>query len=393
MLEGLPKKPDLVIPYEDSRDVVALDSDEYQFNRIQIGRATLAAQDSFGKSVITELFEADREKAAKEVQSKLAVLADKGGIARQEFNAFLREVLFTPKVVSHPSIQEITRGLPGHPNAQALILDAIRDRRLPYELVRQMVEVHRANYRKACESFTTELPRLEIDFKAKLASLIHDPRHPLTEDMIDIEQVDRRLAEAAFIMADPLDIMSGSKNTVIGEYAHDKNYAAMTYDRPWARGIHMDTHTDTYAHEAAHILSGRTINTSMVGVRIGLRMTDISLGKSSYRWLNEAITETLARDLNDAGMRSWNKGSYIPERALYQQFLKKIPEELFLRAYFTNADPRKPRNGLGPIRELFEAIDQAYGYTSFLSILEIMIRRNGVEYVMKCFTPNGEWRP
>jgi hypothetical protein len=101
-----------------------------------------------------------------------------------------------------------------------------------------------------------------------------------------------------------------------------------------------DYHREIYDHEMLHAVSGRSIRRISLdqmnqpalfqSMRIGVTFSN------AFDWLNEAITESLTQDIL-IGKRDLHKGSYETARKIYHNLLSRIPEELFLNAFFENS--------------------------------------------------------
>jgi len=137
----------------------------------------------------------------------------------------------------------------------------------------------------------------------------------------------------------------------------------------------------TYTHELFHALSGQAL------IREGRYKTQktglyFTAGETyRFRWLNEAVTETLARQLPVEVF--FEDGVYENEREIYKllQTKGKIPidKKLFLNAYFENYDHKLPYGERMPEwKKLSAAINYAY-YPGFLVKLDNFIEANGIE--------------
>lgn len=217
-------------------------------------------------------------------------------------------------------------------------------------------------------------------FRRNLAALMDDPRYPLERAMLDPNTEERRLGEVAVILADPLRLFSEKNHDTIGEYDAEENYAAQFFERPSASSGRESYHEYIYRHEMIHVISGRTIR----GADFRHRRIGLSEGYSK-RWLNEAITETLNQDLELRG-RNFQYGSYINERNIYKELLKKVPEKLFLWPYFDNApsDENKHHDNLT------KAIVDAYGF-NLLDELDLL-DKDELKEALYHFDVEGNWR-
>ncbi len=102
-----------------------------------------------------------------------------------------------------------------------------------------------------------------------------------------------------------------------------------------------------------------------------------------FHWLNEAVTETVTLNL----LSRENSASYVPERELLDLLLKKggkkLPQQLFIDAYFESYDPEKPVDEHIPAwKKLYAEINEAYR-PGFLLQLDKYIKRNDVKSAIK----------
>src|SRR3989344_3398683 len=307
-----------------------------------------------------------------------------------EARSLFVEALSKSEIARDPFILELTRDEPGSPQAPAKLLAACEERVFPNELVDMILMVHWAKLKEYQRSFEKELPVMRSELTRGLERIIDDSSHPLTSDILPAELIERRLSEVGVAAADPLQIAGNrSAHFVLGEYDADANSALMQYDRASLNKSKI-VHRWTYAHEMMHVLSGRTIRTvngSVVHVRSGVGDDR----GHKRRWLNEAITETLAGEIALKG-KSLPAESYVPERAIYQKLIQRVPEELFLKAYFENVDPQHPEQVEWGV--LNAAVDAAH-YKGFFENLNFNMgqaNEEEKERIRDQFDGGGGWK-
>ena len=147
---------------------------------------------------------------------------------------------------------------------------------------------------------------------------------------------------------------------------------------------------ETYAHENFHALSGRTLveqeefydeedsgRKSYEGIRLGLRIA------GRFKWLNEAITETLAMKYSTGK----DKNVYSKERKLVNILMQRfnIPMSSLLAAYFEDYEPRDRDKGSGPIsawKQLSKELREKTG-ENLLLVVDKEIQAKGIDAVIK----------
>ena len=153
------------------------------------------------------------------------------------------------------------------------------------------------------------------------------------------------------------------------------------------------TLTNVLTHEYVHALSSHR------AVRVDIATDDIkgTIGFKEYdrrRWLNEAVTESIAGEIIDSPE---NKRSYQNERHLLQLILTKgsgvksdglyalgvnnslVPEKLITEAYFEDRDPSQPATQQrSKQKEFIQAINNLYS-PGFLNRLDSVVQFLGLK--------------
>ncbi len=396
MLEGNRKKRfDGKIIREDTEGIISLDSEEYQENRRVKKENAKKYIGYFGRDVIIAV---DPDNSFSlggtliSIRRKLAQLTRSNyGMAQSEIRAFMQDgAQHSPEVATHKFVQEVTRGMPGHPQAgewMAKVVDHIPD-----EVLIDIIKVHKGQFEKDRERFDRLLPELIAEFTEKLDRLFKDPQHPLDVNMISPERIQKRIDSVAIEIADPLE-MFWRTDVAIGEYSHENNYAALQFDRATFGSSRGRLYRYTLWHEMNHVLSGRTVEKrrrNIHATRIGLRRWDKEVNRWRYEWANEAMTEFLTGDMW-FGRREYRKGAYIPERDLQRRLFRRLPEKLFLAAYMEDTDPTQSDLGMPAWAELQHEATKKYG-EDFLEAIDDAVRERGAGQVAKEFDSySGKW--
>lgn len=372
--------------------LLALDSDEYRENRRKCAEMSRRKQFFFGGDVVSEIFNKDKIRAAREFQGQMITSLGMGGLAAAELGFMVRSMLRERTIIEHPLIQQVTGGFVGDAQAPGRVLRAINEQTLPYDLLIRMAEARQKAFLSERTSFDKELPDLKVEYMQQLRRLVALPHHAAYAETLNIDGVSGRLDDVAVLTVDPLILALKPNSLTFGEYSHEQNYVTVAYDRPWT---YRKSYVHTLRHEWNHVVSGRSVAPEGYercrATRIGMRIYDPTLKRSRYKWLNEAITETMACDIANPNTRDWNLGAYIQERYLYKKLLQRIPEGLFLGSYFEDADPRKPHNGIIYRPRLISAVDREYG-SGFLQQLDDRIHADGAAKVGAMFDMDGRWK-
>lgn len=247
-------------------------------------------------------------------------------------------------------------------------------RMVPDELFEEMLTCHVERFREESRVFSERLPELQTRFKTRAEKAIAEGYLTITP-----EELYRRLGETA---TELIDVVERNLQETYGEY--DVSTARVRI------GSHVPPEMIelVYAHEQTHGLSGRTVlkrneeDNPFFDVehqRIGLRFTarkserraEKREGQTAYpidyteflpqgrfRWLNEAVTETIALYLTGTP----DSDSYLEERKLLAtMYGKGIPRDLVLRAYFENYDAdAEPSARIPAWKTLVAKLDEVY---------------------------------
>ncbi|MES3005448.1 MAG: hypothetical protein V4664_00715 [Patescibacteria group bacterium] len=309
------------------------------------------------------------------------IVAERSEFGMSEVRMLFAEGLSDREICQDLSIQKITRGMVGDPRAPAMLADAYTEGTLDRKAFLKILRVHALNFTASAHNFEKQVPRIEKEFLLDLKKLIDDPDHPLTSDILSEATIHQRVSAVKVIMGDPLAM--ATHGVAVGIYNPDNEMIFVAYERPINMSKGKDVHFEkTYRHEMIHALSGRSIvidnQYHMPHERLGVEENETGFNK----WLNEAITEQLTQDLK--GKRhNYIQGSYQHERELYKQLLQRIPEELFLKAYFenteTDSDESSPHG-----QALSEAINKEFG-DRFMENLNISVWEKGPEDTLRVF--------
>ncbi len=157
----------------------------------------------------------------------------------------------------------------------------------------------------------------------------------------------------------------------------------------------------TFNHEMLHVVSGSLFLTTPkhLGIfntekyRRGLVFGPLAKGEKveRFRWLNEAVTESLALEMNKDKDR--DSAPYRPERLLLSLLVNgpagsdkhKVDRKKFSHAYFENYEPKDEADArLKNWKELVRSINKAY-YPGFLVKIDKLIEKKGLGYVINHF--------
>lgn len=375
-------------PYEEVYDCVSMDNPEYQHNRKKTAEAARRGQQFFGHEVISELFQVDKDKRNRELQSTIATHAfDFAGLVH--ISDFFADGFDTLAVQKNPYIRNLTQGRYDIRAVQNCIAAAV-DGKIPTDAMQSFIQARQQQFTLDTQAFHQEIPRLRRDFIKRLRTLSDHPRHAFNLTMIGEKAIEKRLDEVAIVVADPLELLQRHETHAIGEYNHDKNYGAVVYARASRRNGSKDEHRNTAWHEFGHVISGRTIQKQgarFFAQRIGTRAYDSVYKEWRYGWLDEAIIETLTMDLVDLQKRQWDQGEYLPARQLYRRLLQRIPEQLFLGNALETSVPGAELN-YRP--RLIQAIDRTYG-PHFLLDIDDLVRKHGIREIANRFDDRGKF--
>lgn len=235
---------------------------------------------------------------------------------------------------------------------------------IPDEVLVMMFKNHGQNIGKKLDELETSANANKNQINQRLADF-------LSTQGQDSEVVQKKLEELKVTFTDPMaygmdgeaGYKTGASGIMISADASDWEYE--------------------YTHEALHYLSGRTAllrNENWVDYqRTGLAIED------RFNWLNEAITESLAR----SAMQRESRGGVAYSREiklldlLANKGISPIDRSLFVKAYFENYDADKPYRERNPQwKTLNTAINSAYS-PGFLTKLDKYINEHGEDAASK----------
>jgi len=156
-----------------------------------------------------------------------------------------------------------------------------------------------------------------------------------------------------------------------------------------------------FDHEMLHAISGSLFVTTPKHLgkfnnqkqRTGLKFDSLGDTKTErFRWLNEAVTETLALDMDKDLER--DSAPYKAERLLLTLLINgpaggdgthKVDKTKFFQAYFENYEPKDSDEvRLQHWKELTRSISASY-YSGFLVKIDKLIKERGIGYVVSHF--------
>lgn len=253
------------------------------------------------------------------------------------------------------------------------------------ELLEQMLRCNERSFKEVSYEFTQQLSQLRQVFQALARDAIQRGVLPITETVLNsrLQHTPTQLVDAFYSHLEPGILGSFDDGTIeISEL------------------LESDQREHAFTHEMFHALSGRTIMQIKSGeeqeagisesdswfkhLRIGTRF---GTAPPRFRWLNEALTESLTMELLRKESRIYEK-----ERRLLSILETKVPRVLFLPAYFENFDPEKPADQRIPHwNALVKAINEAYG-GGFLVRLDKFVQEKGVDEAVKIMEQPDGWK-
>lgn len=158
-----------------------------------------------------------------------------------------------------------------------------------------------------------------------------------------------------------------------------------------------------YNHELVHVLAGRSpilrSDSDHIDPVSGLvkKYGEVSYSRNGLYfkgentdWLNEAITEDLARTISER-QHNLQEDFYTKERALLELILSKgsfvIDRKVFYAAYFSNlkAEEEGSRSITPQLKYLLGVVDQAYGIDGFSVAINDFIGEHGIDKTIEVF--------
>jgi len=323
-----------------------------------------------------------------EVSEKLQQIIKKdGGIGISTVKSFVNDMLMTPELHQFPMIKHVWRNAGGiMSRASQDLYHAMTNRMVPSDVMIAMLKRNSVLQEKVREATKAEIPVLRQRFLKDVRTLQHNPAHPLTADMLPEDRILRRMNQVAVVARDPLEF-ARSKG-VLAQHNSKENTINLVATAVFSGTSPQETRAHMFNHEMIHTVAGQTIAQapdSYVLVRTGVQM------QSSLTWINEAITETLTLDLAQKGREGIKSNAYPKERHIYNALIKKVPEAVFLRAYFENATPLQTAERLPGQMELHGRIIEAYGF-NMLAFIDQLDQKGQLHEAVTRFDEQGNWK-
>jgi len=245
------------------------------------------------------------------------------------------------------------------------------------DIYTQVLRDHEQRFHTKREQLRERLPKLIENFLSNLPTM--------TGYSEELRETARQRLET--ISYDVIDGLIAIPEDKWGEYDVQRRTIRIAEQIPDAVFVHV------IGHEVLHGVSGQTViqrTTSLPQdddsmfiedhtVDYYALRTGVRAGKH-FRWLNEAITETLACEVDAT---SPMPVLYLPHKKLLQLLTRHVPFEQFVKAYFEDYDTGVQSHERIPHwKALYKAINTAYR-PGFLSELDVFIKENGNEGVKK----------
>lgn len=269
----------------------------------------------------------------------------------------------------------------------------------PYQLYVDMMRLRLEDIEAHLEERQEQLDALKAEFLEELPTVINELNLP-----IDLDLARSRLEQLSVRVVDPLVMLPNvTYRKIHGYYEFSGNVVGVAYELfDLGRGQVKALLT----HEFYHVLSGytalidqadeagKTVKQQRLGVGfIGERKTDD--GKKEwwerFRWLNEAITDTLAvGHLDIFGSEHLYDDVYVDDRALLQTIYNEVASydevdyeekreairQKVLAAYFENFGSETGADSRIPAwKAMIAALREAYGPGVLLALDETVARR------------------
>jgi len=209
-------------------------------------------------------------------------------------------------------------------------------------------------------------------------------RERLSRYGVDSELVDRRITETRVTFFDYVEAMSlkGEDYYVGGDFSDRLSLARVRSFEPFYEQERI------YSHELLHATSGRALihqpgnltnREEIINQRVGLEFKPANNHPYLFRWLNEAITEDLNKEMMG---NSELDSSYREERHLLQLLCTfgstEVPVSVFREAYFENYDPDDPTGERVPkYKELQRQLMAAYGERILVNLDNVIKEAGG----------------
>lgn len=256
-----------------------------------------------------------------------------------------------------------------------LLTYAFENNLLDNELWLEIVRNHKTKFLEKSKEFDENIkPEFQADFLASITDLSYRGILPLS-----IGRITKTLEMITVKLDDAIEHSFDEKN---GSYDSEQNLALIGSRNFRYKKILYKI----YVHEIMHALSGKTVRVEVEGDyesmlkpdRVGLRIIN------KFRWLNEAITESVTQLMYDKG-----GDSYVNERKLLDYIIQKsgVPLQDFYNAYFEHYNPEEKDTDNGAIsnwKKLNQKLNSTLG-ERFLVHLDDEIKRAGIKKVLESF--------
>lgn len=250
-------------------------------------------------------------------------------------------------------------------------------------LFEKILRNHRDQFLEKTSQFLETKQKMREDFAVALAKTVE--QHGIS---LDKDTIEKRLESVKIMMVDG---MSG----LISTHTRGANYPSLriVYINSMLRDEDV---RHTLYHELMHEVSGSTFEdigadkqVSRLAVRkFGLYRFDQDnrmYGREKYRWLNEAVTESLTYELLQP-----DEPTYTTEVLLFGELLKKsISPNILYDAYFENGKGTINEQGKSKWQQFIDTID--FEYTpGFLDRLDEYVSERGLGAALKAM--HEDWR-
>lgn len=248
---------------------------------------------------------------------------------------------------------------------QSVVADITNPELVDDELLSKITENYLIKLERQRNEMSKEIERIKGSYQEIMLAKIQYGTIPL-----DKEQLLERLNRVVFVLVDPIE---WSVNNYDADSDIDKIRIPAIYDANSLMGEDQDEGLQhSVFHELNHFVSATEYETTndstgqpseLHGSRFGLQFNseDNQRSTGQLRWLNEGVTEILARQLRNKDISS--AGQYQKERDVIINelgFDSKIPSSLFYKAYFESRDNKSP-NETSAVEELVNALRQNFG--------------------------------
>lgn len=256
-------------------------------------------------------------------------------------------------------------------------------------------ELQRARFAEIKKTAEKEwLPEFKQQFVEKANNLIQSG-----ELNISLDELKKRIAGIKISFFNQ-GTMASKKFDAGGLYGADSILVGINFSGQEDRELIKADSQHIFNHEMLHAISGalyvtRVKRQGLHGVqrqRTGLRFESVGENEfERFAWLNEAVTETLALEMDDDLER--DLAPYREERILFSllvngpagRAIQGVERKKFSHAYFENYEPKDAsENRLEHWKELVRSISESY-YPGFLVKIDKLIKEKGIGYVITHF--------